>query len=246
MPKATFIAQNGTHIEIEGTTKEVQDLLDYYLNKSGSSDKSVNVDDNDSNSDNPPKVIPKKTEPEELDFQNIINTIKTCDNAELFEKFVLDQPNEANRVLLPLFVIHKYFDDAFGLTTSEISKITVALGTKISRQNSLRALKFSANSLVLKSGNPPRYTLNRRGYIYFNNVLEGSKVANSPDNTISTNLTPKKSRNRKKSTTKKKSPKTLILDLINNGYFVGKKSLPDVQKKLKELGFSFIQPALSP
>lgn len=246
MPKATFTVQNGTHIEIEGTTQEVQDLLDYYLRKGDTSDRIVNVVKNASNSDDPLKIIPKKTKPEESDIQKIIDTTKTCEDAALIEKYILDQSNEANRVLLALYIIYKYYDNAFGLTTTEISKFTIELGIKIARQNTLRALKNSAKGFVLKSGKPSRYTLNRRGYSHLTNILEGSKINDSEDSTISGDFGQKKVKSRKKVLSKKKGPKSLIIDLINNGFFVEKRSLSEVQKKLNELGFLYKLPALSP
>jgi hypothetical protein len=100
---------------------------------------------------------------------------KKCPEAEVIGRRILDTTNEANRVLVPLYIVHEYLDSAFGLTTSEISEVTIELGAKVSRQNSLRALKFTVPKLVIKQGEPPRYKIHRRGLIHMKSVLQGEE-----------------------------------------------------------------------
>lgn len=198
MAKATFALKNATLITIEGTTAEIQELLDYYENRN---DHKL-VDDS-------PQVIEKKDiidldktkkkeKPDPDDIQKIVNLIKTCEDAEKIENTILDNPNEANRVLLPLYIIFEFFNNSYGLSTSEISFITVELGIKISRQNVLRALKFSASSYVMKMGNPPRYTLNRRGVAHIRSVFLTEQNPDQKVAIIPPKLTPKKRRQSKK------------------------------------------------
>lgn len=90
------------------------------------------------------------------------------------------RPPEADRVLLPLYIVHEYFEDAFGLTNNEIETITKDLGRKIkaSRQNANRqfvrkeASKYVLGDKTRKTGLKIRYTLNDRGVQYMKSVLE--------------------------------------------------------------------------
>jgi hypothetical protein len=184
MLKASFTLPNGTLVTIEGAQDDVKDLLDYYNDSypinSPRSAKNINFI-------KPPKpigelVIPE-TPPDVL--TQVVNLIKSCKDAEAIEKYILDKEksNEANRVLLPLYIVHEYLGNAFGLTTVEISKITTDLGpkVKINRQNALRALaRSSASKYVLgdktrKVGTATKYTLNDRGVEYIKSILQGGK-----------------------------------------------------------------------
>jgi hypothetical protein len=186
--------------------------------------------------------IVQKDTSKDINLIQIANTIKTCEQAEAIDDYILDKPNEANRVLLPLFIVYEYFDNAFGLTTSEISKVTIELGVKVSRQNCLRALKFTAKSYVLKDGNPPRYTLNRRGLAFIRSVLSG---ATEEDTKKVTKPKAKRHLSSKKSFVPKKGPSIMINELINAGFFTKKKSLSEIQKKLEEMGYIYAQTSLS-
>lgn len=246
MPKASFTLPNGTLVTIEGSIEEVENLLNFYVGENRGN-KVDGVDTKDKSIEELSKTLTgKKAKPEEADILQLINLIKTCDEADAIEKFILDQTNEANRVLLPLLIVYEHLDNAFGLTTSEISRITIELGAKVSRQNSLRALKYSASGFVMKAGNPPRYTLNRRGLAHLRAIIAGSDNTKTDKNAPTVNLTPKRGRRSKKTSTSKKSPQKLISDLKDNGFFMEKKSLTEVQKKLEEMGFIYAQSSLSP
>lgn len=184
MLKATFSLPNGTSVTIEGLKEDVQDLLNYYSN--------LHPNDSSYSTKPHPKVnikTPQK-QAESSDsakvssdiLTQIVNKIKTCPDAEAIERNILgkEKPAEADRVLLSLYVIHKYFDNAFGLTTVEIETITTDLGPKIkvNRQNANRQFVRTATSrLVLadkrrKVGSKVRYTLNERGVQYMKSVLD--------------------------------------------------------------------------
>jgi len=238
MAKASLKLKNGTTINIEGTVEEIKKLIGFY---GGSPSPEVSKPLLNTN-----PSVSKKDKPEDKDLLQIVNTIKTCEQAEVIEKYILDKTNEANRALLPLFIIYEYFENAFGLTTSEISKITVELGVKVSRQNSLRALKFTANAYIIKSGNPPRYTLNRRGVAFMRSLLSG---ASDEELVINKHKGPKtvtkKQKRGNKTTLNTKGPRLMILELIDDGYFAKKKSLSEIQKRLEEMGHIYAQTSLS-
>jgi hypothetical protein len=245
MPKANFTLSNGTIVTIDGSIEEIQNLLDLYSGENRKNETDQTRIDNNQRME-PQKKLPVGKEKFKDDFPQIINLIKTCNEAVSVEKFILNQANEANRVLLPLYIVYEYFNHSFGLTTTEISKITFELGVKVSRQNCLRALKFSAAKFVVKDGNPPRYTLNRRGHAHIRSVLTGLENSTPENNSPTVVLTPKKGKRSSKTTTHRKGPKILITDLKETGFFQEKKALLDVKKKLEEMGFIYSQPALSP
>jgi hypothetical protein len=184
MIKATFSLPNGTFVTIEGLREDVQNLLDYYSN----------AHPNDSI---PPKheskivtkAVRKAAKLESSgeispDTQiKIVNLIRSCQEAEAIEKNILEaKSSEAVRVLLPLYIVHEYLENPFGLTTVEIGAITVELGSKVKvrRQNVLRAVKYSASKYVLsdrarKVGTGTRYTLSERGVQYIKSILAGNQ-----------------------------------------------------------------------
>lgn len=173
MPKATITLTNGTIVTIDGSLEDVNYLVNIYtpssskpqIHKKTAKSKRVKVERPHSN---------------KFDALRITNTIHNCDEAEKIEKNILDKPNELNRVLLPLYILEKYLKDESGLTTSEISKVTVKLGVKVSRQNSLRAVKFTGPKYIFSQseGNRfPRYQLNRRGMKYMDSVISGTAIS---------------------------------------------------------------------
>ena len=180
MVKASFNLPNGTLVTIEGIPEDVRNLLDHF-----------------SNSHLPKLKQPKRKTATKRSRQvatptisngvtvdtlaQVVNLIKSCPEAEAIEKYILNKAKskEASRVLLPLYIIHEYLDNAFDLTTVEINKITTDLGpnVKVRRQNVLRALtRSSASNYVLgdktrKIGTATRYKLNDRGVQYIKSVL---------------------------------------------------------------------------
>jgi hypothetical protein len=235
MVKATLTLPNGTIVTIEGSVEEVQTLFRFYgevdNNLDGEKQKLFEVDNTFDIGE-----ISKKTKPDDNDLIKMSTLAKTCSEADVIEKSILDKQNEANRVLLPLYLVHEYLSNPYGLTTSEISKVTIELGTKVSRQNVLRALKFSANGFTQKQGNPPRYTINRRGISHIKSVLAGKVDLEGGNPPIPATLTPKKRKKQSRSMATKKSPTGFVTQLKESGFFSDKKSLSDVQKRLEEMG----------
>ena len=180
--KVSLDLPSGTVVTIEGTPKDVQKLLDNFNGSDGEvtsgsrkpktngSVKSAGKQDVDSNST---QATP--------DILKIVNMAKSCPEAESIEKRILEnKPSETDRVLLPLYIVHQYLDNAYGLTTVEIGEIMTELGSsaKITRQNALRALtkkqaaKYVVADKIRKPGTGTRYTLNDRGVQYMKSILE--------------------------------------------------------------------------
>ena len=114
-----------------------------------------------------------------IDYTQIVNLVKTCEEAEAIEKQILNRDSQVDRTLLPLYIVHEYLDNAFALTSGEIGKITTDLGIPISQPNASRTLAGTASRYVIgdkikKKGQAVRYKLHRRGVDYIKSVIGGS------------------------------------------------------------------------
>ena len=124
-----------------------------------------------------PEVKPSLP-PTEPNLVQIIGATKQCDEAERIETQVLDRSSQVNRTLLPLYVVHEHFGNAFGLTSGDISKITSDLGVPISRPNVSTTLSGAASRYVVgdkvkRKGQAVAYKLSRRGLLYMKELLSG-------------------------------------------------------------------------
>ena len=172
MAKAKVELPNGTVIQIEGTNDEIKELLDYYSRQSRpisrvpvkkKAEAKTGKKGSESNSD--------------IDHTEIVNLIKSVDEAELIEKNILDKSSQVDRTLLPLYVVNQYLDNKLSLTSGDISKITTDLGVPISRPNASVVLSGTASKYVIsdkvrKKGSPTRYKLSRRGEQYIKSVIK--------------------------------------------------------------------------
>ena len=174
MPKATVELPNGTVITIEGTQEEVRELLEYYQSRRIATPK-------------PPPPTgskpPKDKQKDDIDHAQIVNLVKTIDEAEGIEKNILDRTSQVDRTLLPLYIVHEHIGNAFSLTSGDISKVTTDLGIPIATANASRTLSGTASRYVIgdqmrKKGRPVRYKLSRRGVKYMKSVIGGSSNAN--------------------------------------------------------------------
>jgi hypothetical protein len=178
MAKASFTFPNGTVVQIEGSKEEVKNLLAFY------SSPQQTQNGPGSGKKGPDSRIrqrePKKIDAEETgDLTAIINQIKTCGEAENIERRILDRTSLVDRVLLPLYIVHEYLNNAFGLSSGEINKITTDLSVPVSQPNASRTLsgtaaKYVVGDRVRKKGQLVRYKLSRRGVKYLKAVISGT------------------------------------------------------------------------
>lgn len=172
MPKATIELPDGTVITIEGTQQEVRELLEYYQSRRiGTTKQTAPV------RDEPTKK--KKKEQDGVDHTEIVNFVKTVDEAERIETNILDRTSQVDRTLLPLYIVHQHLGNAYGLSSGDVSKITTELGIPISTANASRTLSGTASRYVIgdqvrKRGRVVRYKLSRRGVSYMKSVIGGS------------------------------------------------------------------------
>ena len=174
MAKATLKLHNGTVVTLEGTQEEVKHLLELY----GGEEKPKGIQ-----KPNPRRKKVKSNEVKEdgkPDLNEIVNLVKDCNEAESIETQVLDRSSQVDRTLLPLYVVHEYLGNAYGLTSGDVTKVTTDLGIRIRQPNASRTLSGTASKYVIGDnvkapGRPVRYKLSRRGLKYMKEVLAGNE-----------------------------------------------------------------------
>ncbi len=178
MAKAHVTLANGTKVEIEGTPDEVRQLLEFYGDSGASSTDGAKKKKKCSSTAKRQETRTGSTK-EQVDLSEIVNLVKSCDQAEDIESQILDRTSQVDRTLLPLFIVHEHLDNNHPLTSGDISKITTDLGIPIATANVSRTLSNTASKYVIgdkvrKQGQPVRYKLSRRGVQYLKKVLEDS------------------------------------------------------------------------
>jgi hypothetical protein len=181
--KATLTLQNGTVVNIEGTTKEVRALLDFY---GGGASHATSARSKQELTGRRKKVAAPKAseatgdaESPSTNLSDIIATVKNCEEADAIEHQVLDRTSQVDRTLLPLYIVHEHFDNAFGLSSGDVSKITTDLGVPVSQSNASTTLSGTASKYVIgdrvrRKGQPVKYKLSRRGVKYIRSVIRGT------------------------------------------------------------------------
>lgn len=181
MAKASLKLPNGTVVTLEGTPEEVKHLLELYGGEGQPASRPAST----RRSANPSKArgrVAKSSEGKQdgkPDLNEIVTLAKDCDEAEAIETQILDRTAQVDRTLLALYIVHEYLDNAFGLTSGEVKKITTDLGIPISQPNASRTLSGTASKYVIGDkvkvkGQPVRYKLSRRGVKYIKEVLAGN------------------------------------------------------------------------
>jgi len=173
MAKATLTLLNGTTVVIEGSPEEVQKLVEICSGAPPTPPKKPDAAQAQQPSPRRAKSKPSETT---VDHAEIVNLVKTCDEAQSIETQILDRPSQVNRTLLPLYIGHEHLGNAVSLTSGDISKIATDLGVPISQGNASRTLSKTAFRYVVgdkmrKKGRPVRYKLSRRGVKYMKSVL---------------------------------------------------------------------------
>ena len=181
MAKASLKLPNGSLITLEGTPQEVKQLLELY------GGKPRRVPESESGDHAARKTKSRESgsrssvdmDHENLDLNQIVTLAKDCEEAEAIEQQILDRTAQVDRTLLPLYIVHEYLNNAFGLTSGEVKKITTDLGIPISQPNASRTLSGTASKYVIGDkvkvkGQPVRYKLSRRGVKYMKEVLAGN------------------------------------------------------------------------
>ena len=179
MAKAAFTLPNGTVVEIEGSTQEVKDLLEFY---GGGASNAAAPDRKQSAKKAGRKkkaAAPIEAESEAFDVTEIVNEVKSCDEAENIEARILDKSSQVDRTLLPMYVVHEYLDNEHALSSGDINKVTTQLSVPVAQPNVSNTLSGTAAKYVTgdrtrkRGGRAVRYKLNRRGVKYLKSVIIG-------------------------------------------------------------------------
>lgn len=108
----------------------------------------------------------------------IVNKIGDCDEATTIQERVLDQRGAERRILLPFYISHKYFNNAW-LTSGDVEKITSDLGVKIDIKNVSNYLvtyrRYLESNAVRKKGQSTRYRMNRSGSKRFEDIIRAKE-----------------------------------------------------------------------
>jgi hypothetical protein len=174
MAKAHLTLPNGTQVTIEGTPDEVRRLLDRTTGKPPEPKEPLKG----GKAARRPAVKADVEDSGHPDLTQIVNLVKDCDEADAIERNILDRTSIVDRVLLPLYIVKKYAGASDGLTSGEISKITIELGVPVATSNTPTALSGAASKYVMgdkvrRKGQPVRYRLSRRGEQYLADVIRG-------------------------------------------------------------------------
>lgn len=162
-------------VTIEGEPGEIQALLDHYSNSNKTIPSPTPLKKKASNIEPTQAQLPT----DQVDYSKIVNFVKNCDEAEAIERQILDKTSQVDRTLLPLYIVYKYLNNEFALTSGDINKITTELGIPIATPNASKTLSGTAYRYVIGDhvrikGQPVRYRLSRRGVQYLKSVISGA------------------------------------------------------------------------
>jgi len=177
MVKATLELPNGTKVLIEGTPEEVKKLLEFYGGGATSIPKKSTRPSRKRTKQPQSSITEDGATP---DLAGIANFVKNCDDAEDIETRILDRTSQVDRILLPLYIVHQHLDNAYGLTSGDVSQIISDLGVSVQQPNVARTLAGTASKYVIgdkvrKKGKAVRYKLSRRGVKYLSAVIQGEE-----------------------------------------------------------------------
>jgi hypothetical protein len=182
MAKASLKLGNGTVVTLEGTPEEVKHLLELYSGDAAPSSASTASRVHGVRKARSPSRSQDRSKAksdEKPDLNQIVTLVKNCDEAEAIESQILDRTAQVDRTLLALYIVHEHLENAFGLTSGEVNKVTRDLGIPIAQPAASRTLSGTASKYVIGDkvkvkGQPVRYKLSRRGVQYMKEVLAGS------------------------------------------------------------------------
>jgi len=177
MADANIKLANGTDITISGTAEEIAKIMVLYNQEQTTlAPRPVNNSIRSTSKPSAKKQLPSSDDG--INLASIINTIKDCEEAEIIETKILDIANTMNRALMCLYINARYFASSPAMTTGDISQILKQLGVPVATANISNTIMRKAKSYIMydgvrTKGAKIRYSLNRRGIQYFEDLLEG-------------------------------------------------------------------------
>jgi hypothetical protein len=179
MPKADVTLPSGAKISIEGSTEEVQQLLQIYT-EGGST-----ITGKKKSSRKTPAKKPSRSssspKPPSVDAARVVNAMKDSDDWDAIEKNILDKRDRLPRVLLPLYAVKTYLKEDQELTSGDVNRITKELGVPVTQPNASKVLSGSGSKYVMGGRSrvkwvPVGYKLSRRGEAHVKSVLYPESV----------------------------------------------------------------------
>ena len=180
MAKASLKLPNGTEVQIEGSTDEVRELLNFYSGPPSSPPPAPGHVPRPSGGRKLKRsAVPTQKEGTGADISQVVTLIKDCEEAEAIEERILDRSSQVDRTLLPLYIVSKYMGSNTALSSGDINKVTTELGVPVSTPNvsttlSSTAARYVIGDSVRRRGQAVRYKLSRRGVQYIEAVINGT------------------------------------------------------------------------
>ncbi len=256
MAKASLPLPNGATVEIEGSIHEVKELLEFYGGRAG---KESGAPKKRASKKGTKAAEPAAPEAKGVDITEVVNLVKSCDEAEDIEARILDKSTQVARVLLPLYMVHEYLENAHALSSGDVAAITTQLSVPVAQPNASRTLSGTASKYVIgdtsrKKGAAVRYKLNRRGVKHLQSVIAGDagSVSNEATGHSTRKKIPKKAVEKtgpkkkpakpkaakkrasrsstKGSKTRRPAPGEMLRELVAGGFFPKSRTINAIQE----------------
>lgn len=172
MAKASLTLPDGTTVLVEGSPEEIQKIISLHRS---SITQTAETKIEEKSTQRKPRQPARQDR--ELDLFELVNAFKSSDEAGLIERNILDRSGQVDRILLPLYIIHKHFSGSLGLNSTKIVKFLAELGITIFQSNVAKTLSSTASKYVmgdkLRKRGPGgvKYRLTRRGVQYLSSVI---------------------------------------------------------------------------
>jgi hypothetical protein len=115
-----------------------------------------------------------------LNLDELVKTIKECDQSEKIEKNILDyrwHKSLMHKSLLPLYIVWKYYGSVCDLSSGEITRVLQKLGLTLKWPHVSRGLRDAKNYVQSDkewgTGQRMRFSISRPGALYLEEIIKG-------------------------------------------------------------------------
>ena len=177
MVKSTITLQNGTIITVEGEPTDVKEVLGHYDERFDEKRERIAIKSQKRLSSQEVKPSSEAADKGGKDFVvDIVNAIKNSEEIDQIESKILDKASQVDRVVLPLYIVSRYFNNGFHLSSNDIYKVLKELGISMALPNISKTLRSSALKYVIaekatKKGESTPYKISLKGRKYMEDVL---------------------------------------------------------------------------
>ncbi len=178
MVKSTIKLADGTVVTVEGSPEELKKVLAIYHDRDSGIQTEKHTEKGTAKSKKSRKIAKAElSDGNKKDYiVALINAIKNSNDVDEIESKILDKASQVDKVLLPLFIVSREFDNKFSLTSGDIYKVLKELGISmalpnVSRTLKKRAVKYVIADKVTKKGESTPYKISRKGEQYISGIL---------------------------------------------------------------------------